>query len=477
MHERLQTKQEELQYLAKEYQKNPDLFSQRTFIEDAATLAEFGIHIPGKEDFIPACLKFWPEDFIVEEVRLDGVAESVSGERGDMVGEPGPTIYATLVKCGLSTIEVVDDLSRALGIKKEQISYAGIKDKAAITAQQISLRGTTIDAVRQVASPFFFLKDISYGKGVVEKGKLKGNRFTILMRTAQSLKEGEASRITAQALERVHAHGFYNFFYLQRFGTPRLRNFQWAYDILRGNYESAVFDFLTFGSERELEYFKGLRRDIEASFGNWEAVEDILAPFPIIFSHERKVVAHLRAHPGDWAGALQTIPEQITLWVYALTSVFFNKKISECLLQGRELPAELPFFLSPERDDQNIYRSMLETYGLYPLPLKNLRPFPAVQMRRHLVPTRDRANIVRGDVVDEGLLLQFDLAKGQYATTFLSHIFDLASGQPLGGIMKNRVDTKERVGEAPLAPVVERFSSVIQERTDNFFETLLAKGE
>ena len=95
----------------------------------------------------------------------------------------------------------------------------------------------------------------------------------------------------------------------------------------------AVFDFLVFGSERELEYFKSLRRDIEANFGKWDEVENILAPLPIIFTHERKVVAHLQKHPDDFVGALQTISEQVTLWEYALTSLFFNKKISEYELQ------------------------------------------------------------------------------------------------------------------------------------------------
>jgi len=477
MQERLQTKKEELAYLANIYQQSPELFLQRTFVEDAATLSEFGISIPGKEQFVPGFLKYWPEDFIVEEIGFDGTQESVfEGELSP--NTEGNTVYATLVKCGVSTIEAVEDLSRMLGISKEQISYAGMKDKAALTAQKISVRGSNAQAVSSAHSPFFYCKDVHTGKGVAEKGRLTGNRFTILVRTPGSLREDtRAASVVAHALERVHEEGFYNFFYLQRFGTPRLRNYQWAYDIMRGNYEAAVFDMLTFGAPRELEYFRMVRRNIEAAFGRWDEVEALLAPFPVIFSHERKVVAHLRSHPGDYVGALQTISEQVTLWLYALSSLLFNKKISSYLSQGKRMPQELPLLLSPDRHDHELYRSELEAQRLYPLPLKNLRPFPSIQLKKRMVPTYDRVRITGAEVLDEGLLLQFALGKGQYATTFLSHVFDLASGKPMEGLKTDKVDTTKLLGGLSLSPLLERFSDVLHDRPDNMFDELLQKGE
>ncbi|MDB5224544.1 MAG: hypothetical protein JWO43_166 [Candidatus Adlerbacteria bacterium] len=477
MQDRKDLKQAEQAHLAEAYAKNPELFEQRTYVDDAETLAEFGIHVPGKTDFVPAVLKLWPEDFIVEEVATDGAVYTIApGNTPPKIGE-GTTVFATLVKCGLSTFEAVDDIARHLGIPKDHISYAGIKDKDALTSQRISIRGAQIEAVAACGSPYYFLKDIEVGKGVIEKGRLKGNRFTVLVRTAKPLSDPTHNAAVSEALARVSRDGFYNFFYLQRFGTPRLTNFRWARDIIRGNFEKAAHDILSHTSERELSYFKNLRTQMHEKFGDWEAVHNIIAPYPIIFVHEHKLVDHLRQHPGDYLGALKTIPEQITLWVYALASLFFNAKISEHLIRSQEPPKELPFFLSPDKVDQELYREMLENQGLYPLSLQHVRQFPNIQVKKRMTPTKDHARIVNGELLPEGLLLEFELGKGQYATTFLSHLFNLTSGLPAQDCAKNRIDTKKILNEVPVAEVLPYFESVIQPKGVNMFEVIGGKEE
>lgn len=478
MDDRLQTKKDEMSLLAAAYAEHPELFRQRTYTDDAETLAEFGIHIPGKEEFVSGTLKLWPEDFIVEEVALDGsVSSATASDLPSADTGHQPTVYATLVKCGVSTLEAVEDIIRQLGIKRESVSFAGIKDKDALTAQKISLRGTTLETAANLHSPYFFLKDIHGGKGAVEKGGLRGNRFTILVRAQENLHEGEASRHVGEALHRITTTGFYNFFYLQRFGTPRLHNFYWARYILRGQYEEAVRDILTFPADRELEYFKQLRGNALTQFGQWAAVESLLAPYPHIFVHELKLVRYLLTHPGDYAGALREIPDQITLWMYALTSLLYNELLSEYLRQGKKPPEKLPFFLSSNPEDQLPYKPMLENLGLWPVPLHNLRKFPFIQIRSRGQNTHDRAAIIKGEVLDEGMLLQFDLSKGQYATTFLSHIFNLTSGMPPSAISKNRVDTKTLLGEPSVLPILEHFKDVIHPKGENVFEQMLQKGE
>lgn len=474
MKDRATTKQEELIFLAEEYKKHPELFAQRTFIEDQKTLGEFGIYIPGKENFLTGTLKLWPEDFIVEEVDEQGNIVTVQKEFAPIdTSEEGSTTYATLVKCGITTFEAIEDIAHALNIGKEQISYAGIKDKDAITAQRITVRNIDPSALANISSPHFFIKDVRTGKGIVEKGRLRGNRFTILIRTEHSLLEKPYSQIVAGALEKVHRAGFYNFYYLQRFGTPRLENYKWAYKILRGNYEEAVREVLASPTPRELEYFVQIRKTMGEKFGQWQEIKDIIAPYPLIFAHEHKIVNYLIEHPGDFAGALKTIPEQITLWMYALNSLFFNQKISEYVIRGEEPPAELPNFLSTDRNDQKFYESMLKERELYPVPLQNLRPFPNVQVRKRSTPAKENATILKGEVTEDGLVLQFELGKGQYATTFLSHLFNIVSGHPLEKISKKRVDTGAVLGIESTAPTTEYFKSVIQPKGENMFDTLL----
>lgn len=475
MSERQDTKRAEMAFLAKEYEKNPALFESRTFIEDEETLLEFGIFIPGKDHLGTGTIKFWPEDFIVEEVAEDGSVSSVSGEAQPHDSE-GETLYGTLVKCGVSTLEATADLAKALGIKKEQVAYAGIKDKDAITAQRVSVRGSTRAALEAARSPHFFVKDIHAGAGAVGKGQLKGNRFTILSRSPKAL-AGAAGEAAARALERVDKQGFYNYFYLQRFGTPRLNNYHLAYYILKGDYERAVKDLLSLTSLRELPYFKGIRERMGELFGRWDEILALLEPFPLIFSHERNVVGHLAQHPDDFAGALKTIPDQITLWLYALNSLFFNFKIAEPLMHGKEPPAEVPSFLSPDKRDWQYYENILRKYDLYPVPLHNLRPFPQVQIRHRTTPSKSHAQIFKGEVVPEGMLVEFELGKGQYATTFLSHLFNMTAGVPPQDLPRERMDTKGMLGEEPIAETLKHFESIIEPKGENVFAAFLEKGE
>ncbi len=475
MEERADIKKAEFAFLAAEYARHPERFAQRLHLEDADALAEFGISIPQKETCPVAMLKLWPEDFIVEE-RIGNLVSSVTDTQ-TLPGTEGTTVYATLVKCGISTIEAVEDIAQKLGLRIEDIAYAGIKDKDAVTAQRISIRRSTADRVSALKSPHFFLTGVSVGNGAVGKGSLTGNRFTIFMRTGAEFFNPEQTHLFTQKIHALQEFGFYNFFYLQRFGTPRLHNFAWALMILKGEYEQAVRDIIAFEGERELPFFRETRRAMDKHFGRWGEIQKIIEPLPLMFRHEHRMVNYLAEHPGDYRGALQQIPEQITLWMYALSSLLFNQYISNALLHGAEPPDELPFFLSHEKKDYEPYRDMLESLKIYPPSFEYLKPFPQVMIKSRMTPTRDKAVIQKAEVVEGGVLLQFELGKGQYATTFLSHLFTLTAGILPEGISKERVDTKALLGEESIAGVLQQFESVITAKGENAFEALIGKGE
>lgn len=475
MEERHHIKEQEFRFLADIYAQSPELFSQKTFIEDAQTLSEFGIFIPGKESCPLGLLKLWPEDFIVEEDIAGSVAE-VSGT-SSVAHQEGTTVYATLVKCNLSTIEVVEDLCKKLNLRTEDIAYAGIKDKDAITAQKISFRGTTLEKVSVVASPNFFLKDIHTGKGVVQKGSLSKNKFTIFIRIGNDDLNEHVITTLMKKVEAIEQFGFYNFFYLQRFGTPRLRNFATALMILKGDYKGAVKDVFTYQGERELPYFRTVRAQIEQQFGRWDEIQKLIEPLPLMFRHERKLTEYLIAHPEDYKGALQTIPEQVTIWMYALGSILFNQYISNCLMKNKEPPETLPFFLSDKRSDWELYKDMLESLDIYPPPFSNLRPFPHIFIKSRNVATKTRVDIKKAQAVEGGVVLEFELGKGQYATTFLSHLFTLTAGVVPEGFSKHRIDPKAILGEPPLTQTLEHFSQIIRPKGENVFQSFLEEKE
>jgi len=466
---RNELKEEEFKFLAKEFQKNPEDFLQKTFIENAESLERFGILIKNKKNLPSGYIKFWPQDFIVEEILKTDEIQIIDAEdffaKEKKISEKDPTMYATLVKCGLSTIEAIQDLASFLNQKN--IQFAGIKDKDAITSQLISFRGAKlIKELQKINSPFFFLKNLYSGKGIVEIGSLKGNEFTIFVRTDNSFQKEKF----LENLDSIKKQGFLNYFYLQRFGTPRLINFHWGLFILKGEYQKAILSFLSSPGQRELPYFQKLRKKIKENFGNWQEVEKILEPFPLIFHNERKTVSFLKNHPQDFIGALNQIPEQVKLWLFAYASLLFNKKMSSYLKQGFKLPETLPLILSENKNDWIFYEEFLKEDKIFSIPLKNLSPFPYIQWRKREIKTKEKIKIQQTKIIPQGVILNFTLPKAIYATTFLAHLFNLVSGLPPKNISYLAIDTKATLGKNSLEEVLNQFKDVIYPKTENILE-------
>lgn len=471
-------KNQEHEILAQVALEHPELFERRSYIEDDTLLREFGITIPGKQSFSAGYLKLWPEDFIVEEVSPEGEVYTVTKENvltEDTVIEYAPTLFATLVKCGVSTIEAIDDMAVQLGCDRSAIGYAGIKDRDALTAQRISFRKISPQKIKRLSSPYFFLKDISASKGTVATAGLKGNRFTLLIRTPQTFFQKDSLDIFSQNLTRVQEQGFSNFFYLQRFGTPRLRNYVWGLSILRGEYKEAIFDVFTYEAPRELTYFKILRNECGKRFGDWAALEELIASFPIIFRHELKLVRYLKDHPDDYAGALAAISDQTVLWVYALASRYFNEHLSTLVASDTPLPSTLPLMLGFNKKSWTPYEAELKRDSIFPPPFENLKLFPFLQIRDRSLPTSDRPTILGVQACDQGLVLSFELGKGQYATTFLSHLVNLVSGKPPEYLNTERMDTKKTLGEGSITETLDYFAPIIRSKLETESEIVDTK--
>src|SRR3989338_2261795 len=368
--DRKKLKEEELKILLEENKKNHSLFERKPMVDDAHFLENIGISFPEniKKNLIAGYVKIWPQDFLVEEVSKDSHVKNVlsgdffSKEKG--FNATDPTLYATLVKCEMSTFEAVEEIASYLGTDVKKIQFAGIKDKDAITAQQISKRGDGAKKLKDLSYPYFFIKDAYSSNGAVEVGGLKGNKFTLLIRTDKSFDKEKFKK----NLRNIEENGFFNFFYSQRFGSPRFINWFWGLLILKGEYKNAVLSFLCSEGQNETAYFKKIREEIKNHFGNWEKVAKILEPFPIILQNELKAVHYLKNNPSDFIGALNQIPEQIQLWVYAYGSLLFNRKISEYLRDDIKLPEKLPLILSNDKNDWIVYDDFLKEDGILSIP-------------------------------------------------------------------------------------------------------------
>ena len=446
----------EREFLSKEREIHGELFKQAPCVDDEDTLRSIGIeNIFGSRPL--GHLKLFPEDFIVEEVSSDGKTHTIDFDRNMNASETVSgvcdvrTTWARTVKMGIDTIEVAHQIARMLNIDRKRIGFAGIKDKYALTSQLISIRGVTPDDVRKISSAGFFLKDIVAGKGTLQTGDLLGNRFTIVVRTGKPLRDEDVY----SALHDLEEQGFWNFFYIQRFGTPRLISHKLGLLILQGKFEEAVQVSLGYGSGRENLFFKNFRRDLLKYWGNWGAMLKEIEPLSYSLRSEKKMLLYLYQRPSDFSGALNQIPDQVRLWVYAYGSYLFNKTLSRLIQSGSDVPFELPLALSGSLRAQEFYGDFFKAHHIMP-PFHTLKEFPYVQKAEKDVHTLKKFTLYNYKIIDEGVVIDFFLDKAAYATTLLSHIFMLSSGQPLpDSISIKEIDSKCVLGTGTIQPIKE----------------------
>ncbi|HRN18832.1 MAG: tRNA pseudouridine(13) synthase TruD [Trueperaceae bacterium] len=143
-----------------------------------------------------------PEDFLVTE--LPAYLPEGSGSHR----------YLLVEKRGLTTRDLVSALQRG-GVEQNAIGVAGLKDKAAVTVQWLSLPKRYPEAVAELAAlPGVRILEESYHRNKLGIGHLRGNRFEI---TIQGVGPGADTRAAA-VLAALAERGSPNWFGPQRFG-------------------------------------------------------------------------------------------------------------------------------------------------------------------------------------------------------------------------------------------------------------------
>ncbi|XP_051911291.1 pseudouridylate synthase PUS7L isoform X3 [Hippocampus zosterae] len=139
----------------------------------------------------------------------------------------------TLCKENLETLEAISYMAATLGVLPSDFTYAGIKDKRALTYQsmvvkkvspqrlmekrgELEKRGMRLSHIRPAAEP-------------LKLGRLRGNHFDLVVRDLKSHGGGEVhsgaetrrrlAGLVEEALQNVQVRGFVNYYGPQRFGT------------------------------------------------------------------------------------------------------------------------------------------------------------------------------------------------------------------------------------------------------------------
>ncbi|MBA1278671.1 tRNA pseudouridine(13) synthase TruD [Stutzerimonas stutzeri] len=150
-----------------------------------------------------AVLKAVAEDFQVDEV-LD---IPLSGE--------GEHLWLWVEKRNLNTEEAARRISRAAGVPVRNISYAGLKDRQALTRQWFSLHlpGKADPNLDRAEDETLKILKTCRHQRKLQRGAHSANGFTLRLTQLQA----EHAELNAR-LERIKTHGVPNYFGLQRFG-------------------------------------------------------------------------------------------------------------------------------------------------------------------------------------------------------------------------------------------------------------------
>ena len=165
------------------------------------------------------------DDFVVEEVLVDGSKASVNGVVATRV--LGSTLQnqryllCVLVKRNWDTFIAVKNIARALGIDQARIQFAGIKDAKAVTAQHVTVENVSMEDIAKVNVKDIEVRPVGYVREQLSLYYLLGNNFTITIKSIKHTQATVEKRIAQTMQELDVVGGIPNFFGHQRFGTTR----------------------------------------------------------------------------------------------------------------------------------------------------------------------------------------------------------------------------------------------------------------
>jgi len=203
-------------------------------------------------------IKREPDDFIVEEM----LGFALTGE--------GEHIFLKIRKRGENTDYIARQIARFAGLPNMAVSYAGLKDRHAVTAQWF---GVHLPGKREVDWRGLESETVSVLEAVrhnrkLKTGALQGNRFIITVRDWQ----GDRAALEG-ALAKIKAEGVPNYFGPQRFGRES-NNLVQAEALFKGELKlrDRKLEGIYLSAARSEIFNRVLARRVEA--GNWNRAID-----------------------------------------------------------------------------------------------------------------------------------------------------------------------------------------------------------
>ena len=392
------------------------------------------------------------EDFYVEEIP-------------EIIPEgEGPNVYIWIEKLGRTTLDVVLDIARDLHISRKRMGFAGMKDKKALTRQWICIANMDseeqLQQVKALDGNIYktdFLK-IVRGRKKLRMGQLKGNKFRILIKDLDDIEK--SADVANEVLKQLEITGVPNYFGWQRFGKPRTNTHLVGEALVENDLEKAVGIYIGNPSEDESEENQMARQTYDD--GN---LEESLKLMGKGMRYEKMMIKELirDSKKGEltdksYMNALHALPKPLQrMFVHAYQSYLFNEAVSNRVNMGINKYIEGDIVIDTEehivRDKTpEEFQELIDNFQANPTcPLYGTKvPYAGGEVGAMEENVLKSYNLEKSDfevpkmprlgshglrrsmrfqvwdasatAMDEGVLCEFSINKGSYATAVLREI-------------------------------------------------------
>ena len=391
-------------------------------------------------------------DFIVKEITTEGkvLEQKAFGEWDDkreqefeIKGEKKEYLHVSMEKFNMDTNNAIRMICRGMYSSPKRITYAGMKDKRAITIQRLCIWNPDVEKLKEFKSRYISITDGEWSNEKITIGSLKGNSFEITIRNID-MQEKELRETTEKCFSEMKENGCANYFGEQRFGGFREITHKVGKKFIEGKVEEGVMLYLTSPSEGEEEEIAIARKNLADTKDFSKAIKE----FPSKLRYERSIIHHLCKFPCDFVGAFQNMPKHMTyMFTHAYQSYLFNLVINERIESGIGLKPiegdveEDGFVMGPlfgfetklcTGKPGEIEQKILDSEGikLEDFKVKSFPELSCIGVRKKILvfPHEIKLIEINEDELNEGKLklkTEFWLDKGNYATTIMRELMKI----------------------------------------------------